>query len=152
MNEIERRFKRSIILAFTIISLFIFLISVATMYAQTEIISGNACYCTFPIPLLIPTFASLGLFTGLLTYYLLFPKVKKDDKKILEIVKNLLNEEERTVFEMVIKEKEITQAKVSRILGKVKAFRVIESLKRKGLITKEKIGKTSKIKLKITSS
>ncbi len=151
MNEIERSFKRSIILAFTIISLFIFLISVATMYAQTEIISGNACYCTFPIPLLIPTFASLGLFTGLLTYYLLFPKVKRDDKKILEIVKNLLNEEERTVLEMVIKEKEITQAKISRILGKVKAFRVIESLKRKGLITKEKIGKTSKIKLKITS-
>ncbi len=152
MNEIERNFKRSIILAFTIISLFIFLISIATMYAQTEIISGNACYCTFPIPLLIPTFASLGLFTGLLTYYLLFPKVKRDDKKILEIVKNLLNEEERTVLEMVIKEKEVTQAKISRILGKVKAFRVIESLKKKGLITKEKIGKTSKIKLKITSS
>jgi uncharacterized membrane protein len=42
---------------------------------------------------------------------------------------------------------EVLQSKISRSLGKVKAFRVIESLMKRGVVVKEPYGKTNKIKL-----
>jgi len=146
-----------------ILSIFIFLVSFGTLYAQTHIIEGTACSCTLPIPLLIPTFSSFGVIVGALVYYFIgYSKHKEDiprkellkrlesynkkDVKDPKIFLNFLDNREKQILEVLIKNRgEITQAKLSSLFGKVVVFRAIESLKRKGIVKKENYGKTNKI-------
>ena len=130
---------------------FIFAVSFSTLYAQTNIIEGTACACTLPIPILIPTFSSLGILIGSFVYYAMFPKLMESEKKIAEdaqVVLDMLQLDEKNIIKKIIENKgEITQSKLSSSFGKVKTFRVIENLKKRGIITKESYGKTNKIKL-----
>ncbi len=130
---------------------FIFAVSISTLYAQTHIIEGTACSCTLPIPLLIPTFSSLGILIGSSVYYFMLPKLTEREKKLVEdtqIVIDMLQLDERNIIKKIIENKgEISQSKLSSLFGKVKTFRVLETLRKRGIITKESYGKTNKIKL-----
>jgi len=140
--------KKRIAILGLLISMFVFSVSFATIYAQIHIIEGTACYCTIPIPILIPTFASLGLVIGLTTYLIVTrnPEVKTMKK---EDFLKLFDQEERAVIEEILENGgSVTQSKISRKIGKVKAFRILENLRRKGVIEKEKYGKTNRVMLK----
>lgn len=140
--------RRQLIILGAILSGFVFAVSFATLYAQTHIIEGTACSCTLPIPVLIPTFASLGIFVGLIVYYSLFPKAEEKHSEIFERILDILEPNERDVIKLLISNKgEISQAKLSSRFGKVKAFRLIERLKKRGIVEKESYGKTNKIRL-----
>ncbi|MEM5813028.1 MAG: hypothetical protein QXU71_01555, partial [Candidatus Aenigmatarchaeota archaeon] len=67
--NIKNRIKTKFLLLAIVISIFVFLVSFGTLYAQTHIIEGTACSCTLPIPLLIPTFSSFGVIVGAIVYY-----------------------------------------------------------------------------------
>jgi len=81
----------------------------------------------------------------------MFPKLTASEKKIAEdarVVLDMLQFEEKNIIKKIIENKgEITQSRLSSLFGKVKTFRVLESLRRRGIITKESYGKTNKIKL-----
>jgi len=143
--------KRNIMIVIMLITGFIFAVSFSTLYAQTHIVEGTACACTLPIPILIPTFSSLGIMIGSFVYYAMFPKLTASEKKIAEdarVVLDMLQFEEKNIIKKIIENKgEITQSRLSSLFGKVKTFRVLESLRRRGIITKESYGKTNKIKL-----
>jgi len=128
---------------------FIFAVSFSTLYAQTHIIEETACSCTLPIPLLIPTFSSLGIFVGSIVYYLLFPKIEEDKgKEDLNLFLDFLEPDEKSVLQKIIENKgKITQSKLSSQFGKVKVFRILESLRKRGIIEKEAYGKTNTIKI-----
>ena len=130
---------------------FIFAVSFSTLYAQTHIIEGTACACTLPVPVLIPTFSSLGILIGSLVYYVMFPKLRETEKKVAEdarVLLDMLSLDERNLIKKITENKgEITQSKLSSMFGKVKTFRILETLKRRGIILKESYGKTNKIKL-----
>lgn len=134
-----------------LITAFIFSVSFGTLYVQTHIMEGTACSCTLPIPLLIPTFSSFGLFIGALTYYLLSPKIESKKEKVFQTFEAFLSflpKDEALVIKRMIQNKgEILQSRISSELGKVRSFRAIESLKRRGLIIKEPYGKTNNLKL-----
>jgi uncharacterized membrane protein len=142
-------FGRKIVLGTIIIAGFIFLVSITTLYVQMQIAEKG--FCPIPLPLLVPVFASLGVFIGSLTYYLTFIKIEESREKRSEIVSSMLEilqSDEKEVIKMLVENKgEILQSKLSRSLGKVKAFRVVESLMRRGVVVKEPYGKTNKIKL-----
>jgi len=139
--------KRKLIIFGILVSTFVFSVSFATLYAQTHIIEGTACSCTLPIPLLIPMFSSFGILVGLVSFYLLLPTIERSKKEIKNWIE-LLDPLEKEIIEMIIEgEGRITQAKISRKIGKVKAFRVLERLKKRGLIEKIKEKKTNLIKL-----
>lgn len=139
------------IIATIILTGFIFAVSFSTLYAQVHIYEGTACTCTLPIPLLIPTLSSLGIFVGSIVYYLMFPKIeesKEKSKKDLEVLLEMLREDEREVVKSLIENKgKILQSKLSSKFGKVKSFRIVENLRRRGIIEKEAYGKTNMIKL-----
>jgi uncharacterized membrane protein len=128
---------------------FIFAVSFSTLYAQTHIIEGTACSCTLPIPLLIPTFSSLGIFVGSIVYYLLFPKIEEGKgKEDLSLFLDFLEPDEKSILQKIIENKgKITQSKLSSQFGKVKVFRILEKLKERGIIEKEAYGKTNTIKI-----
>jgi len=143
--------KRNVMIVIMLITGFIFAVSFSTLYAQTHIIEGTACACTLPIPILIPTFSSLGILIGSFVYYAMFPKLMESDKKSAEyaqVVLDMLQVDEKNIIKKIIENKgEITQSKLSSLFGKVKTFRVVENLKKRGIITKESYGKTNKIRL-----
>jgi hypothetical protein len=141
--------SRKIIIGMVIIAGFIFLVSVTALYVQTQIAERG--FCPIPIPVLVPAFASLGVFIGSLTYYLMFIRLEESKGKCSEIVYGMLEmlqPDEREVIKKIIENKgEILQSKLSSLFGKVKTFRVIESLVRRGIVLKESYGKTNKIRL-----
>jgi len=142
------KIEKALIILTMLISCFVFLVSFATLYAQTHIIEGTACSCTLPIPLLIPMFASFGLFIGLATFYLLSPWFIKKQNKNIELLLELLDPDEKEVIkELLENEGKVLQARLSRKMGKVKCFRILERLKQRGIIEKEKERKTNVIKL-----
>ena len=140
-------------IAITVMGLtgFIFLVSFGTLYVQTHISEGTSCSCTLPIPVLIPTFSSLGVFVGSLVYYLMFARIKESEEKLSEDAKVMLdmlpNDEKEMILRLVGNNGEISQSKLSQLFGKVKAFRTVESLKKRGIVLKESYGKTNMIKL-----
>ncbi|WP_457753701.1 helix-turn-helix transcriptional regulator [Thermococcus sp.] len=58
-----------------------------------------------------------------------------------------LTELERDVLEFILQNGEVTQKKLSKIFGKVKACRVIQNLEKKGLIERSKKGRTYVIRV-----
>lgn len=139
--------KRKLIIFGILVSTFVFSVSFATLYAQTHIIEGTACSCTLPIPLLIPMFSSFGILVGLISFYLLLPTIERSKEEAKNWIE-LLDPLEREVIKMIIdNEGKTTQARISEKFGKVKAFRILERLKRRGIIEKMKERKTNLIKL-----
>ena len=143
--------KRNIMIVVMLITGFIFAVSFATLYAQTQIVEGTVCSCTLPIPVLIPTFSSLGILIGSFVYYAMFPKLMETEKRLAEdaqVILDMLQLDEKNIIKKIIENKgEITQSKLSSSFGKVKTFRVLEGLKRRGIVIKESYGKTNKIRL-----
>ncbi|MBU5678586.1 MAG: hypothetical protein QXJ96_01475 [Candidatus Aenigmatarchaeota archaeon] len=163
--HIKNKIKTKFLLLAIVISIFVFLVSFGTLYAQTHIIEGTACSCTLPIPLLIPTFSSFGVIVGAIVYYFVaihrseeyeilrsrierlpIKDFEKNDNEKFKIFLDFLDNKERIVIEKIVENNgEITQSKLSKIMGKINAFRVVESLKKRGIIKKEKFGKTNRI-------
>jgi len=148
MKHIYMNDSKKIIFGILILSIFVLIVSTTSLYVQTHISSGNLCGCFIPIPLFIPFIASIGLFIGTLTYYLLSPRFDKNrlDKKFLL---NFFDGEERNIFEVILEKNEITQAELVKRTGlsKVKVFRILKRFENKGLIEKTSLGKTNLIKL-----
>ena len=142
-------FVKKPIISIIMISGFIFGVSFSTLYAQVHITEGTACSCTLPIPLLIPTFSSLGVLIGSIVYYMLSPTVGKEVRKVdAKAIIDLLEPGEREIVRRLVENKgEISQSKLSSEFGKVKVFRIIEALKNRGVVEKVPYGKTNKIRL-----
>ena len=149
--------RKNIIVVVILITGFIFGVSFSTLYAQTHIVAGTACGCTLPIPILIPTFSSLGVFIGSIVYYLMFPKIEEKKTRIREnrkmyetnmrTVLTMLEKNEREVIESLMENNgKVLQSKLSKKLGKVRTFRTVENLKRRGIVEKERYGKTNYVK------
>ena len=142
---------KSVVITIMLITAFVFAVSFSTLYAQTHIVEGTACVCTLPIPVLIPTFSSLGILVGSFVYYVMFYKLRESEVKSVKdsrILIDMLQHDEKKIIEKLVENNgEITQSKLSFVFGKVKTFRILETLKRRGIILKESYGKTNKIKL-----
>jgi len=140
---------QKLIIVVIILAGFIFSVSFSTLYAQTHIVEGTACSCTLPIPLLIPTFSSLGIFVGSIVYYIMFPKYGEEKEKYrekLNLFLDMLEKDEKEFIQKIFENKgRIVQSKLSSQFGKVKTFRIIENLKKRGIIEKEPYGKTNVI-------
>jgi hypothetical protein len=101
----------------------------------------------------IPIFGFFGIVVGTLIYYIMSGDVEKKEQIIQhnsEIVLKLLNPEERKVIKKIVEsEGKLQQLEITYMEGftKVKAHRVIESLVNKGILEKDKLGKTRMIRL-----
>jgi uncharacterized membrane protein len=143
--------SRKSIIAIILLSGFVFAVSFGTLYAQTHIIEGTACSCTLPIPILIPTFSSLGLLIGSIVYYFMSPKMEEGREKQVQTffsLVDILKSDEKEIVKKLLENKgEMLQSKLSQSFGKVKTFRILENLKKRGVIEKEPYGKTNIIRL-----
>lgn len=146
--EKENKF-RPIILLFGIITLFIFAISFSIFYTTENF--SSVCGCRLPLWVILVSISSLGLFVGLITYYILsnhfIKEKKKIEKNIMKFLDILESEDKEILKNLIEKKGEINQSTLSRNLGfnKVKMSRAISKLENKDIIRKEKSGMTNRI-------
>ncbi len=132
-----------------IITVFILIVALAALYVQMQVSSGNACNCEIPLYVLVPIIGAMGLFIGVLSYYLLSPKFEKpavDKGQLLAF----LGKDEASVIKVILENRgEVPQAEIVRKTGlpKVKVFRVLHSLKNRGIVTKEQDKKINIVRL-----
>ncbi|RLG18851.1 hypothetical protein DRN75_00540 [Nanoarchaeota archaeon] len=146
MFQNKKQAQRTLLIILAMVSLFVFIISVAVIYVQSKIVSGNICQCLIPVPLFIPLFSSLGLLVGSIVAYHLLSSMKVRPRTVrllpsVSVLYKLLSEEEVMVLKMV----PTTQAEVSKKLGRVKAHRLVKRLSSKGLIRVMHDGKVRRI-------
>jgi hypothetical protein len=132
-----------------IITIFILVVALAALYVQIQVSSGNACNCEIPLYVLVPIIGAMGLFIGVLSYCLLSPRFERPavDKSHLL---NFLERDEASVIKVLLEHKgEVSQAEIVRQTGlrKVKVFRVLHSLKLRGIVTKEQGKKVNIVRL-----
>jgi len=102
---------------------------------------------------LIPISAFLGLFVGILTYYIMSEKIYKTELKIKsknKIILNLLSNTEKKIIEKILEnDGRIRQYELTYIegLSKIKVHRIIQNLEDNNIIKKEKLGKVNNIVL-----
>ena len=151
--ENNRWIHKDIVIAFIILTGFLFIASFTAFYVSEVINKGHACGCVVPIPVLMLLLASLGLFVGFLSYFFLsqrFMQLRERDKVNAECTLNFLDNEERKIVRAIIKNKTLKQSQLDEITGfsRVKTYRALKKLERKGIIEREQSGRTYHIKLK----
>ena len=100
---------------------------------------------------LIPVFMGGGAILGALALYLFYEKSMPTEKEHdATAALSLMEKDEGKIVKRIVEEGgRITQSEVSRIegIGKVKAHRILERLEKRGVLAKERYGKTNMIKL-----
>ncbi len=143
--------SRKIVFGILVLSVFVFVISVTSLYVQVTIESGDVCGCLIPLPFFIPFVGSTGLFIGTLVYYLFTPKLERSHSKPdRELLLNLFGENEARVLKILTDSRgELSQARLTALTGisKVKLFRTLERMKARNLIEKRPNGKTNLVSL-----
>jgi uncharacterized membrane protein len=140
---------KKIIATSMILTIFVLVVSLAALYVQAQIEAGTVCTCAIPLPVLVPLLSSIGLLVGTFIYYISSPKFEKRGTDPKPLLKFFDPTEQRIMSAIIESRNEISQAKiVSRTgLPKVKVFRSLEKLRLKGVLEKERFGKTNKIRL-----
>lgn len=144
---------RTIILIASILLGFIFVVSFTALYVSDAIKNNNACGCVIPIPYMILLLSSLGLFVGSLSVYFLLAKFireKKDFKRVLKLSLRFLEADEQKIVRALISSTgSLPQAKldVATSLHRVRVHRAVEKLVSRGIVTKQRHGRTNTIVL-----
>jgi len=139
--------KNPLLIVIMLLAGFVLIVSIASLYAQSEILTGNACGCFFPIYMLIPLLSSAGLLMGSLIYFFLSSHAKKADFSPLL---NLLDYEEKVVIEELVKNRgNMTQARLvsSTGINKVKVSRMLADLEQRNIVRKRAKGISNIIEL-----
>lgn len=135
-----------------LMTIFVLIVSLAALYVQVQIDAGTVCTCAIPLPVLIPILSSIGLLVGTLIYYTFFPGLEKKARPLnTQAILDFLGEEEAEVVKKILENKgEASQAGIvsSTGLPKVKVFRIIERLRKKGILSKRPHGKTNMVKIR----
>jgi hypothetical protein len=142
--------SRKIIFGILILSVFVFIISVISLYVQVTIDSGDVCGCLIPLPFFIPFIGSTGLFIGTLVFYLFSPMTEKNAKLYRKLLLSMLGDSEAIILKALADNRgELSQARLTTLTGisKVNVFRTLEKMKTRKLIEKKPHGKTNTIKL-----
>ena len=140
--------SKKIIYGILVLSVFVFIISLISLYVQMTIDSGDVCGCIIPLPFFIPFVGSTGLFIGTLVYYLFSPRF--GDTPDTSVLMKLLSHEEATVLEKLIENNgELSQARLTSITGlpKVRMSRLLDRMLSRGMIRKTPSGKVNMITL-----
>jgi len=97
----------------------------------------------------IPVIASIAIIVGAGTYYLMAGRIESKEKSLKntsEVLLRFLNPEEKKLVNALIENNgKVLQAEITRLPGmtKLKSHRVIQRLVDRGVIEKDKVGKTN---------
>ncbi len=143
--------KNKSILVLLFIVIFIFLVSTISAYYDIKAKEGQLCGCKPSLSIIITLLSSSGIAVGIILSNIITQgeEIKKQEIDVLPFLDFLENDERIIISKLIKNNGRISQAKLNKIEGfnRVKVHRIIEKLKAKGIIFKEKKGKVNKILL-----
>jgi DNA-binding MarR family transcriptional regulator len=147
--QVGKSYPKKIMLGMLIISVFVFIVAVSSLYIQHKVYINELDGCVIPVYLFVPFIGTLGLFIGTLAYYLFSQRFqeKKIDKSIIFAL--MKKDEAKIVRVLMERNGRLTQPQIARLTGmnKLQVFRAIERLEMKGVVEKKKDGKLNMITL-----
>ncbi len=149
---------KPVLISLSIITGFIFVITVSSIYVSDMITNGDACRCVIPVPLMILLLSSLGVFVGGVTSFVFIDKLREKEQEMgrmslnsREMLLRILEEDEAKVVRRLLKEKgKAAQAQITKELGndRVKAHRILKKLEEKKVILIDRAGKSNSVRLR----
>lgn len=144
--------NKYIFASLSVVTFFVFIVTSSAIYIQENYSVTKSCGCETSIYLIIIALASLGLFSGTLTYYFHSKSIeKKFEKKDLTSTLKFLEKNERKIIENLIHNKGWNyQNKISKETGidSVKTHRILKNLEQREIIKKEDSSMTKIVELK----
>ena len=143
---------RDILLSVGIIMGFVFIVTVAILLIKKYWLV-QSCTCSVSIPLIIVALSSLGIFVGVLIYYFLAGRIQKKMHALehnAHAALRIIDNDERKIIEALIRHNGVLlQSKLDKetAMTRLRTWRTIERLEKKGVITKDRAGKTNTIRL-----
>ncbi len=130
-----------------VLSFFVLIVALASMYTQVRIGAGQQCGCAVPPYLFIPFMGALGLFTGMLIFTIF--REEKESSLKLEHVLRVMDKDERKIMKLLYGNTSLMQSEIVEKTGlsKVKVSRLLGKMENKGVIEKEKNGNSNMVKL-----
>ncbi len=146
-------YSKKVISGAMLITIFVLVVSLSSLYIQTQIQQGTICTCAIPLPVFVPILASIGLLVGTLVYYSFSPGAeaskpfREPGRKAL--LKFLDDKEAAVVGVLLGSRGELSQAKITELSGlpKVKVSRMLDRMRARGIIEKKRKGKVNIITL-----
>jgi len=147
---IEKVRSKGMLIVVSVVSFFVLIVSLSSLYTERVVSCGLAQTCTIPLPFLIPIIASVSLIVGSIMGYFMVEKISKKDEqnKInLDLIKNLLSKEEYKILVIVFNKKKVSQSEIVKKTGlpRLKVFRIVERFVEKGVFKKS--GENKKLKM-----
>ncbi len=145
--------KKYLFATLGIITFFVFSVTMITIYVQENYTITAVCGCETSIYQVLVALASLGLFTGSITYYFHSKMIDKEkrvfNRKIRKTLDFLSSDEKKIITNLIESEGKKTQSKLSKdiSMSNVKLHRKLKDLEAKKLIFKKKKGMTHTIHL-----
>lgn len=134
----------------SVVAAFVFLVSMATWYVEQMIPSDVSCQCFVPIPLIVLTLSSLGVFVGTVLYYSIFLHSEARKRKSdLEVIASLLPNDEALILRVLVKSGgALKQSKLvsETKLGRVRVSRLLDRMEK--IVVKKKRGRTNLVRLR----
>ncbi len=140
-----------------LIVLFVSVIYLTLLTEQNKNLTSTSHLLDFAVQnhtWIMASIVASSLILGFLSSNLLYATIEKKEKasrNILEIVYLFMHPEEKEILDFLVKNKgEATQAEISRLprLNRVKAFRLLQKMQEKDLVSVDASGKVRKVRLK----
>ncbi len=122
-------------------------------YLNEKVLCDANCREHNKVSLILILLSLFGMFIGSLTYYFISEKYEKKITRIhkdVNLTLNFLESEEKLIVNSILNHKgRITQSEIAKSTGlsRVKIFRTLKKLEKKGVITKKPHGMTNTIEL-----
>ncbi len=142
--------SKKMLLGVLTISVFVFTISLTSLYVQMTIESGDVCGCIIPLPFFIPFVGSVGLFIGTLVYYLFHDSGGTMERQDTSPLLRLLEPSESVIVKtLATSGGSLYQSALRKETGlqKVKLSRLLDRMEGRGIIKKEQRGKSNMLTL-----
>jgi len=136
---------------FTLLSIvvFIFLVSTISAYYDIKAREGQLCGCKPSLSIIITLLSSAGIAVGIVLSNVITQgeEIKKQEIDVFPFLDFLESDERMIILKLIENKGRISQARLNKLDGfsRVKVHRIIEKLKAKGIIFKERTGKVNKI-------
>jgi len=145
------KMENRMILGVIVLAAFVFIVSLASLHAQSEMLQGNTCGCSMPVYFLIPMLSSLGLLVGSVVYYLVSRHCHDSGPrgKPSAILDLLEGDEKKIVKAIIDAGGETSQSKLPSKTGlsRVAVSRTLSDLEQKGVVQKKDLGVTNWVKI-----
>jgi uncharacterized membrane protein len=142
---------RRVLLAVGVLAGFVLLVVLSLTYIAQTYSALYACGCAYTLPVVIVLLACAGIVAGVLIFYFLSGIYSRQQQRIKRSARSALSflpSDERQLVRLLVEKDGVPQSSLDRGMGRVRVFRALKRLEEKGIVKRERKGRTYSVSLK----